>query len=78
MYVRYTLFNILFKVNSLINIYLKLLLMVTKNVVDFKRYAFINPNILPKKGGGVCGTRMVLNFRGVWHKNDLDVKYTPL
>ena len=29
-------------------------------------------------GGDGCGTRMVLNFRGVWHKNDLDVKYTPL
>ena len=51
--------------------------------MNFKKYAFINLNILPKKGlggGGEdgCGTRMVLNFRGVWHKNDLDVKYTPL
>ena len=50
--------------------------------MNFKKYAFINLNILPKKGlgggGDGCGTRMVLNFRGVWHKNDLDVKYTPL
>ena len=30
------------------------------------------------RGGGGCGTRMILNFGGVWHKNDLDVKYTPL
>ena len=51
------------------------------NVVFFKKYAFIILNILPKRKGregGGCGTRMVPNFRGVWHKNDFDVKYTSL
>ena len=57
--------------------------MGTKNLVNLKKYAFINLNFLSKKGGegggGVwCGTRMILNFGGVWHKNDLDVKYTQV
>ena len=51
--------------------------MGTKNLVNLKKYAFTNLNILPKKGGG-CGTRMILKFGGGWHKNDLDVKYIPL
>ena len=54
-----------------------------KNFSKLEKYAFTNLNILPKKGGrggvgGGCGTRMILNFGGVWHKNDLDVKYTPV
>ena len=49
MYVRYILSNILFQVNSLINIYLILLLMVSKNV----GIKLLNLYILPKKGGGV-------------------------
>ena len=56
--------------------------MGTKTLVNLKNmlYKFEYP---AKKregegGGGGCGTRMILNFGGVWHKNDLDVKYTPL
>ena len=58
------------------------MLIGTKNLVNLKKYAFTNLKILSKKGargaGRGCGTRMNLNFGGVWHKNDLDVKYTPL
>ena len=44
MYVRYILSNILFQVNSLINIYLTLLLMVSKNVLNLYSLYFVkNP-----------------------------------
>ena len=39
----------------------QILLMVTKTLVNLKKYAFTNLNILPKKGG---------QGGGVWHEND--------
>ena len=55
--------------------------MVTKTLVNLKKISFYKFEYTAKKRegvGGGCGTRMILNFGGVWHKNDLDVKYTPL
>ena len=55
--------------------------MVTKTLVNLKKICFYKFEYTAKKRegvGGGCGTRMILNFGGVWHKNDLDVKYTPL
>ena len=40
--------------------------MGTKNLVNLKKYAFINLNILSKKGGEGGGA-------GVWHENESEL-----
>ena len=46
--------------------------LVINNLVNFKKYAFMNLISCQKEGG----RGRYKNFSGVWHKTDLNVKYT--
>ena len=57
--------------------------MVTKTLVNLKKICFYKFEYTAKKREGVGGAGAVARewfwiLGGVWHKNDLDVKYTPL